>query len=57
MYKHKKNNKVYIVINYDVKIQENNVWIDAVLYHRQFEEKQLFCRSVKEFEESFVKIG
>ena len=57
MYRHKKNNRIYIVINYDVKIQENDIWIDAVLYHRQFEEMQLFCRSLKEFKESFIKIG
>ncbi len=56
MYRHKKNNRIYIVLQYDVKIQQNDVWIDAVLYHRQFEQNQLFCRSIEEFKNSFIKI-
>ena len=56
MYRHKKNGKIYIVLQYDVKIQENDVWIDAVLYHRQYEQNQLFCRSIEDFKNSFIKI-
>ena len=56
MYRHKKNNRIYIVLQYDVKIQQNGVWIDAVLYHRQFEQNQLFCKSVEEFKKSFIKV-
>ena len=56
MYKHKKNNKIYIVFQYDVKIKQNDIWIDAVLYYRLYEQNQLFCRSVEEFKNSFIKI-
>jgi len=56
MYKHKNNNKIYIVFQYDVKIKQNDVWIDAVLYYRLHEQNQLFCKSVEEFKKSFIKV-
>ena len=56
MYKHKKNNKIYIVFQYDVKIKQNDVWIDAVLYYRLYEQNQLFFKSVEEFKKSFIKV-
>jgi hypothetical protein len=51
-YIHYKNKLSYIPIEY-CKIQENDVWVDAVIYKTQTQE--LFVRSVKEFKSKFAK--
>jgi len=52
-YIHYKNKLTYIPIN-KCKIQENDIWVDAILYKTSTEE--LFVRSEKEFLEKFTKL-
>ncbi len=51
-YIHYKNGLSYTPIN-QCKIQENDIWIEAIIYKTQSEE--LFVRSLKEFQEKFTK--
>ena len=51
-YTHYKNQKNYITLNF-CKIQENDVWVEAVIYKPENSE-ELFVRSCKEFEEKFI---
>ncbi len=51
-YKHYKNQEIYIPINF-CKIQENDLWIEAVIYKTTTNE--LFVRSKKEFMAKFTK--
>lgn len=52
VYTHYKNQETYIVQAF-CKIQENDVWVKAVIYKpNNFDE--LFVRSLKEFEEKFT---
>ena len=50
-YTHYKNNQNYIVLDF-CKIQENDLWVKAVIY-RPEDCEELFVRSYKEFEEKF----
>jgi hypothetical protein len=52
-YTHYKNNKLYIPINF-CKIQEDNIWIDAVIY-KPIDSEELFVRSSKEFISKFIQ--
>lgn len=52
IYKHYKNGKGYIVINY-CKIQEGNDWVDAILY-KEVGGSLLFVRSEDNFNKSFI---
>ena len=52
IYKHYKNGKEYIVINY-CKIQEGNDWVDAILY-KEVGGSLLFVRSEDNFNKSFI---
>jgi len=51
-YIHYKNKKTYTLINF-CKIQENDIWIDAVIY-KPNDCEELFVRSKKEFQEKFT---
>jgi len=51
-YIHYKNGLTYIPID-NCKIQEDDIWVEAVLYKTQSQE--LFVRSKKEFIEKFTK--
>lgn len=51
VYKHYKNKTNYIIISF-CKIQENNNWIEAVIY-TEVGGTELFVRSLKEFENKF----
>ena len=51
-YVHYKNGLTYIPIN-SCKIQENDIWVEAIIYKTTSEE--LFVRSKKEFCEKFTK--
>jgi len=51
-YIHYKNGLTYIPIN-SCKIQENDLWIEAIIYKTTTEE--LFVRSEKEFRDKFTK--
>jgi len=51
-YIHYKNGLTYIPID-KCKIQENDIWVEAILYKTQSQE--LFVRSKKEFVEKFAK--
>ena len=50
-YKHYKNNKQYYISNYCM-IQENDVWVDAIIY-REVGGNMSYVRSEKEWEEKF----
>lgn len=50
-YKHYKNQESYIIKDF-CKIQENDVWVNAIIYTPKNEDK-LFVRSEKEFIEKF----
>ncbi|NQY20516.1 MAG: DUF1653 domain-containing protein [Campylobacteraceae bacterium] len=50
-YKHYKNKESYIIKDF-CKIQENDVWVNAIIYTPKNEDK-LFVRSEKEFIEKF----
>lgn len=52
-YTHYKNKQNYIPLDY-CKIQENDLWVKAVIYKPQNEDG-LFVRSLKEFQEKFIK--
>lgn len=52
-YQHYKNGLSYTPINF-CKIQENDQWIEAVIYKTT--NNELFVRTLKEFEEKFSKI-
>lgn len=51
VYKHYKNKINYVVVDF-CKIQENNEWVEAVLY-REFAGTQWYVRSLKEFKDKF----
>jgi len=51
-YVHYKNGLTYIPLN-SCKIQENDLWIEAIIYKTTTEE--LFVRSEKEFRDKFTK--
>jgi|LGOV01.1.fsa_nt_gb hypothetical protein len=51
-YVHYKNALTYIPIN-RCKIQENDVWVEAIIYKTVSEE--LFVRSLEEFQNKFTK--
>jgi hypothetical protein len=51
-YTHYKNGLTYIPINI-CKIQENDLWIEAIIY--KTDTNELFVRSKKEFLEKFLK--
>jgi len=53
VYTHYKNKQDYLIKDY-CKIQENDTWVDAVLYS-PVNETMLFVRSLKEFQEKFTK--
>ena len=61
---HYKNLKSYIILGF-CKLQEKNIWIEAVLYsdfeaYKQAENKQeveKFTRTLKEFKIKFKKLG
>jgi hypothetical protein len=50
-YQHYKNKKYYEIIDYCL-IQENNKWIEAVMYTESGRIKK-FCRSLEEFNSKF----
>ncbi|MBU3014452.1 DUF1653 domain-containing protein [Poseidonibacter lekithochrous] len=50
-YIHYKNKESYITINF-CKIQENDIWVKAVIY-KPADCDELFVREYKEFEEKF----
>lgn len=52
-YKHYKNQETYIPLNF-CKIQENDIWVKAVIYKPESCD-ELFVRAYKEFEEKFIK--
>ena len=51
-YIHYKNKEVYIVKGF-CKIQENDIWVNAILY-KPDDCEELFVRSLKEFEKKFT---
>lgn len=51
-YKHYKNNLIYCLVK-EVKIQQEGIWVDFVLYKRKGE---YFLRNKEEFYEKFKKI-
>jgi len=51
-YKYKE--KMYIVINTNAKIQENNEWVDAIIYTN--ESGISFIRTKEEFLSKFEKV-
>ena len=53
-YTHYKNQEQYITKNF-CKIQENDLWAEAVIYTPK-DEDLLFVRSLKEFEEKFQEV-
>jgi hypothetical protein len=53
-YIHYKNHKFYTTLNF-CKIQENKIWVNAVIYKPE-DCEELFVRTYKEFEEKFKKI-
>ena len=52
-YIHYKNNKLYTPINF-CKVQENDIWIEAVIY-KPIDCEELFVRSYKEFISKFIQ--
>jgi len=52
-YTHYKNNQTYLTINF-CKIQENDIWVKAVIYKAN-DCEELFVRSYTEFKEKFQK--
>ena len=54
-YYHYKNKKNYITLNF-CKIQENNIWVEAIIYKPE-DCDELFVRSYQEFKEKFIKIN
>jgi hypothetical protein len=58
LYTHYKNQEKYLTINF-CKIQENDSWVDAIIYKPYKHPdncEELFVRTVKEFEEKFKAI-
>ena len=56
LYIHYKNKEKYLTINF-CKIQENNNWVEAIIY-KPFNHAdncdELFVRTTKEFQEKFI---
>ncbi|MFW2568081.1 hypothetical protein [Aliarcobacter butzleri] len=52
-YIHYKNKKTYIPLDF-CKIQENAIWVKAVIYKPQ-DNEELFVRTYQEFQEKFIK--
>lgn len=54
IYTHYKNNLEYIIIDF-CKIQENNEWVDGIIYKLKDSDNPAFVRTKKEFNKSFIK--
>ena len=52
-YTHYKNKQTYKTINF-CKIQENDIWVKAVIY-KPDDCEELFVREYKEFEKKFIR--
>ncbi|MBP7742379.1 MAG: DUF1653 domain-containing protein [Aliarcobacter sp.] len=52
-YTHYKNKEFYTTINF-CKIQENDLWVKAIIY-KPNDCEELFVRSYQEFQEKFFK--
>ena len=52
-YIHYKNKKTYTTLHF-CKIQENDFWVDAIMY-KSNDCEELFVRTTKEFENKFSK--
>ncbi len=52
-YTHYKNKKTYTTLHF-CKIQENDFWVDAIIY-KPNDCEELFVRTTKEFENKFSK--
>ncbi|AHK11884.1 hypothetical protein CHOED_024 [Vibrio phage CHOED] len=53
---HYHNHKAYCKCNQEVMIQENGIWVPAVLYYSQEEPNKYFVRSQDEFGEKFIEV-
>ena len=51
IYEHYKNKRSYIIVN-KCLIQEDNSWVEAIIY-REFNGEILFCRNLKDFNNKF----
>lgn len=55
IYVHYKNHKAYQKVPGEYMIQENDVWVPAVLYQALDEPKLRFMRTVTEFNQKFIE--
>lgn len=51
-YQHK-NGGIYVVLDTDILTQENNVWVEAVLYKHDNNNDVKFTRTQEDFKQSF----
>lgn len=63
VFQHYRNKQMYMPISYNIKLQENGVWKDAVLYVALEEEYAVdghepmqYARTVEEFNSKFKEI-
>lgn len=58
IYRHDKSLEDYILISKDIRFKHDGIWYHGILYKKQYASKEeFFCRSKKEFMNSFTKIG
>lgn len=53
---HYKNHKAYQIVSSEVMIQENDVWVPAILYKPMEDLQKSFVRSKTEFNEKFMEV-
>ena len=53
-YRHYKNNKEYVTVNF-CKMQSNDEWSDAVVYKGS--DDNLYVRDLKDFADKFTKVS
>jgi len=58
LFRHYRNGVIYEVVNNDMAIQQNDVWVPAIGYkiYEDNNNKTVYVRSLQEFNKKFIKI-
>lgn len=55
-YRHYRNGKDYVAISL-CKMQQNNEWLQAVIYRPAYDDGMVYVRELKDFLEKFTKVS
>ena len=55
LYKHYKTGNDYLTLQF-CKMQQNNQWLNAVIYKASYDDGMVYVRELKDFEDKFAKV-